>query len=85
MCVCRQAVWLRSRHSHRPWLSDTTAAPDDTLLPPGFGELRLTAGSLVLWGGTDSRAECAAPRCSHAVLPRGTVMLATLSARRSTS
>ncbi len=38
-----------------------TAAPDDTLMPPGFGELRLTTGSLTLWGGVDSRDECALP------------------------
>ena len=62
--VRRQAVGLRSRHSHDPWLSDMTPAPDDTLLPPGFGELRLTAGSLTLWGGADGTAACAPSGCS---------------------
>ena len=34
-------------------------APDDALLPPGFGELRLLSKKLVMWGGIDGRAICA--------------------------
>ncbi len=30
-------------------------APDVTLLPPGFGELRLLTRNFVLWGGVDGR------------------------------
>ena len=71
---CRQAVWLRSRRSHRPWLPDMSPAPDRTLLPPGFGELRLLSKEFVMWGGVDGRAICAtlepcnlsrSPRAAH--------------------
>jgi len=34
-------------------------APDVTLLPPGFGELRLLGGHLSMHGGVDGRAACA--------------------------
>ena len=54
-----QAVSLRSRRCHRPWLPDMSPAPNAALLPPGFGELRILTRGLTLWGGGDYRAACA--------------------------
>ncbi len=56
VCQCSQTVWLRSRRSFPPWSADGRMVPDETLLPPGFGELFLVCKEIVMCSGVDGRA-----------------------------
>ena len=52
---CAAAAPTASRRGHR----DGCMVPDDTLLPPGFGELFVVCKKIVMYSGTDGRAICA--------------------------